>query len=196
MVRHQAIDPPDTCWRVIPLHTPRVLRHCPKCGVLRRFASSDKFRLNAQQVKVDVWLIYKCLECDCTWNCPILERRTVKQIGSELYERFQQNDRDLAWSCAFDYALLSRLRVNVDSGVDVEVECGGTESMGPEKSIRIELTYPGVIRLDRLLGRQLKVSRTCLQEWHDSGRLRVCPEEKHALRKTARTGQIIFLMSP
>src|SRR5688500_4377665 len=34
----------DVVWTVRPLHTPRVLKTCPRCDGPRRFISSDKFR--------------------------------------------------------------------------------------------------------------------------------------------------------
>jgi hypothetical protein len=186
----------EVCWRVIPLATPHVLRHCAKCAETRPFASSDKFRLNAQQRKIDVWLIYKCLVCESTWNCTIVSRRTAKEIGAALYLRFQQNDKELAWTCAFDVSLLSRAGVQINEAVAVQVErfvVNHSESSQREQKIRLELAYPGVIRLDRLLAEQLHVSRSCLQRWFDHGSLLIWPEENNALRKSARNGQIIYL---
>jgi hypothetical protein len=196
MLAVHAIALPEVCWRVVPLETPRVLRRCAKCGEIRRFASSDKFRVNAQQHKVDVWLIYKCLACENTWNCTIIARRAVKEIGPARYLLFQQNDKELAWSCAFDFGLLSRVGVQVDAMVQVQVECSGAdflENGRRDKKIRLELAYPGLIRLDRLLAEQFQVSRSCLQRWFDGGRLLIWPEEKNALRKPARNGQIVYL---
>lgn len=187
---------PEVYWRVVPLETPRILRHCAKCGRMRRFASSDKFRLNAQQRKVDVWLIYKCLECESTWNCTILSRRAVKEIDPAQYLRFQLNDRELAWSYAFDLSLLSQLGVQVDEAVRIQVVRSGEALPGhgqQGKTIHLELAHPGIIRLDRLLAEQLQVSRSCLRRWVDNGRLLVWPKEKNALRKPARNGQIIYL---
>lgn len=196
MVAVTAITLSEVCWRIVPLHPPRVLRYCAKCRSIRRFASSDKFRLNAQQHKVDVWLIYKCLECESTWNCTIIARRTAKEIGPAHYLHFQQNDKEFAWSYAFDLSLLSRLGVQVDTEVEVQVERSSADSRKDDhgsKKIRLELAWPGIIRLDRLLAEQLQVSRSYLQRWVDGERLRIWPEEKNALRKPARNGQIVYL---
>ena len=45
-------------WRVVPLHTPRVIRRCSRCDTTRNFACTEKFRVNAQKRLLDVWLIY------------------------------------------------------------------------------------------------------------------------------------------
>lgn len=196
MVSLNASDLPEVRWCVVPLHTPRVLRHCAKCGTVRRFASSDRFRLNAQQVTIDVWLIYKCVECDCTWNCAIIERCPVRNVDPSRYSLFERNDKELAWSCAFDYQLLSRLGVQVDMTFEVRIESSETglgDHVVGSRMIVIESPYPGIIRLDRLLAHQLRISRTSVQELYDSGRLCIYPDGKNALRKTAQTGQRILV---
>jgi hypothetical protein len=190
-------DLPQVCWCVVPLHTPRVLRHCVKCGTVRRFASSDRFRLNAQQVTVDVWLIYKCIECGCTWNHAIVERCPVRNVDHDKYTLFEMNDEELAWSCAFDYRLLSGAGVQVDMTVEVSVESSGAvqdDHLGLSRMILIESSYPGLIRLDRLLARQLRISRTCVQELYDNGLIHIDPDSKNVLRKEAHTGQRIVLI--
>jgi len=188
---------PEVHWHVVPLHTPRVIRHCAKCGKVRRFASSDRFRLNAQQVTVDVWLVYKCVECECTWNCAIIERCPVRNIDPGTYGLFEKNDRELAWSCAFNYALLSRADAQVDTTFEVTVQSSTTglddNSFGASRIITIESPYAGIIRVDRLLAQQLRISRTCVQEMYKSGRLRIYPDGKNALRTAAHTGQRIHI---
>ena len=196
MVSFNASDLAEVYWRVVPLHTPRVLRHCAKCGRVRRFASSDRFRLNAQQVTVDVWLVYKCVECECTWNCAIIERCPVRNIDPGTYGLFERNDKELAWSCAFDYRLLSGAGVQVDMTFEVSVESsevGLDDHVGGPRMIVIESRYPGIIRLDRLLAQQLRISRTFIQELVEGGRLHIYPGGKKALRKAAHTGQRILL---
>src|SRR5262249_20152834 len=88
---------PEVVWRVVPLETPAVLRHCTKCRKLSRFVCSETFRLNAQQRKVDVWLVYRCAICETTWNCTIFSRCVPEEIDAELYQRLQNNDQDAAW---------------------------------------------------------------------------------------------------
>ena len=185
----------ESCWRIIPLRTPHVLRHCAKCGTTRRFASSDKFRVNAHQRKIDVWLIYQCTVCAQTWNCAIVMRQSPADIGGDLYQRFMQNDRALAWRYAFDSGLLHRAGARVEAVVDVRVEHAGRHGVvaiaGPQQ-IRLALDYPCVLRLDRLLADVLQVSRASIHRWYDCDLLQVWPREKHPLRKPVRHGQVLF----
>jgi hypothetical protein len=111
----------EVCWRILPVTTPRVLRHCSHCGTTRQFACSDTFRVNANQRKIDVWLIYRCVDCDCTWNRTIFTRSTPEEIGLVLYRHFQDNHRETAWHYTFDLAQLHRLGVRCDATVPVRV---------------------------------------------------------------------------
>lgn len=185
-------------WRVIPLETPRVWRRCPKCSEICPFSSSDQFRLNAHQRRIDVWLIYRCTLCDTTWNCPIFTRCTPEEIGGDLYQRFQQNDRDTAWAYAFDFSLLNRVGVRVDTAGLVRVERVPAESptsYGDGQRIALDLPYPCTVRLDRLLASELSVSRSRLQRWYDHGLLHIWPRDNNALRRPIRHGQVITLPS-
>jgi hypothetical protein len=186
----------EVCWRIIPLETPRVWRHCSKCAEVRPFYSSDQFRLNAQQRRIDVWLIYRCTTCDTTWNCTICTRSTPEAIGAELYQQFQHNDRDAAWQYAFDLALLHSLGARVDAEVRFRVErTPGACSNGHQQQITLALSYPCTVRLDRLLASELGVSRSSLQRRVDQGILHIWPHDSNALRKPIRDGQVITLMA-
>jgi hypothetical protein len=112
-----------------------------------------------------------------------------------MYSLFEKNDRKLAWSCAFDYRLLSRGGVQIDMTFEVTIESSepGLDVHVRSRTIVIESLYPGVIRLDRLLARQLRISRTFVQELYDNGGLRIHPDSRRALSKAAYTGQRVFL---
>jgi hypothetical protein len=149
-------------WRISPERTPCVLRACARCGEPRRFGSSDRFRVNASGRKLDVWLIYRCERCDFTWNLTVVERSTPEAIGPERLRAFHENDRDTAWRCAFDEALLGRAGARIDGDVPVRVERAplpvGTIA------IRFEVALGVKVRLDRLLAAELAVPRARVSE--------------------------------
>lgn len=186
----------EVIWRVVPLATPTVIRHCAKCGRVSRFVCSEMFRLNAQHRKVDVWLIYRCAVCETTWNCTIFSRRAPEEIGGELYPRLQENDRDTAWRYAFDLSLLERAGGRADAEVPVQVQhipSNGMSGVSGRLRVVLELLYPCHIRLDRLLAEELQVSRACVERWIEGGALEVLPAEAHVLRRPARHGQMLLL---
>jgi hypothetical protein len=179
-------------WRVAALETPRVWRHCPGCNARRSFRSSDRFRVNAQQRRVDVWLVYRCESCACTWNCTVLARRSPSDIGGDLV-RFERNDVALAWRFAFDRALLRRAGARADPDVAFRVDVVDGGAMQDACSVLIALAQPLEVRLDRVMATALGVGRAQLRRWVESGALHVEPDGRAALGHAARDGQRIVL---
>ena len=99
---------------LVPLETPAILRHCSNCGKKQRFRSSDRFRVNSNHHRTDVWLIYWCETCSATWNYAILERVGPNEVDKTLYRQLIENDRDAAWRFAFDTDHLKRSRLECD----------------------------------------------------------------------------------
>ncbi len=145
-------------WIIKPIETPKVLRSCPKCGGVRKFACSGNFRVNANGRNLDVWLIYKCEACDFTWNMAVLSRVKPEQIEKTLYAAFVANDPDTARRYAFDKSLLAQNHAAancselgytlekqlVDGGNAVELTCG----------------YDIGLRLDKVISEGLGISRS------------------------------------
>jgi hypothetical protein len=152
-------------WKVIPTCPPRIIRPCERCGRPRSFGCSEKFRVNANQRKLDAWLIYKCTSCDRTWNCTIFSRVDTRHIDRCLLQRLHANHQPTAWAYAFDYGLLRR------NGVEVEPTIAYTivgEDLHPhiygQGCVTVLLTaeQPLLVRIDTLLARKLGLSRTQL----------------------------------
>ncbi|WP_243015095.1 DUF1062 domain-containing protein, partial [Brevibacillus borstelensis] len=53
------------------LSPPPAIKYCKKCGKKTEYVCSGLFRVNAQCKYLDIWLIYKCSNCDSTWNMTI-----------------------------------------------------------------------------------------------------------------------------
>ncbi len=159
-------------WRIVPLATPRLLRRCSRCDVQRPFASSDRFRLNANGRKVDVWLVYRCESCGISWNRTVLERRTPEEMGLDLYRRYESNDTDLAWKHAFDVA-----GVATADDVPFRIDRSGNDV----QAIVLQVPWPVGVRLDRLLSRELGIPRSRLERLFD----------RRTLRRPVRDGQIV-----
>jgi len=85
-----------------------VIHKCGHCGKKTTFVTTRRFRVNANKNKLDVWLIYRCKKCKHTLNIPIYERIAPQKIPKELYERFLDNDGELAIQYGADAALFKR----------------------------------------------------------------------------------------
>lgn len=180
-------------WRVIPHGAPSAQRHCTRCAAARAFTPTQNFRVNAQQKRVDVWLIYRCSACDETWNRPIVERGSVSGIGNERFERLQRNDRDLALDYAFNVDDLSNRGINVDADLPFAIQAEGVSNGvgGAAVWITLALERPLGMRLDRLVATALGVSRSRVVSWWRSGALRVVPQRSNALQRPPHDGQVI-----
>jgi hypothetical protein len=147
------------------------MRNCSHCGGKSAFAWSSKFRVNAQQRSLDVWLIYNCEKCSSTWNMAILSRVRPEDIDRVLYDKLLENNAELAFRYAFDADLLRRNNAsacydNVTyevEGDDFTLEALQTEDI----TLHIRSPYNLQLRLDKLLREKLGISRrtweTCLQ---------------------------------
>ena len=181
-------------WAIAPKIAPQPLINCNRCGGVKAYRCSWKFRVNANGKRVDVWLIYRCVDCDNSWNFGILERCNRRDIAPELLEALESNDPAMASRHAFDVvALRSRIgRVEEFPEVTVEKQMLGDR---PEDisalELRLGLEIPTPLRLDRLLAGELGISRSRLQALEENRLLTVDPGGAKALRKPARSGTAI-----
>lgn len=155
-------------WHIKPLGTPAVMRSCSHCGGQSQFVCSSKFRVNAQQKHLDVWLIYNCKKCGGSWNMTLFSRVRPEDIGRELYDGLLENNADLAIKYAFDAALLRRNNAWVcydNVAYEVEGDDFSIETLQHEEiTLHIKSPYNLQLRLDKLLREKLGLSR---RAWED-----------------------------
>lgn len=178
-------------WVITPTATPAILRNCSKCGSNSRFLCSDSFRVNANGKNIDVWLIYKCAQCDTAWNMEILSRAKPNQIEPSLYESFVKNDPALAVKYAFDARILGKNKAAAcydDMTYIVEKEAIANGS----NMIEIITDYDLNIRLDKLLSEQLSISRAKIKSLFEDGII-LCQDSK-ATFKTKISGTIKLII--
>ncbi|MDY3795644.1 MAG: DUF1062 domain-containing protein [Agathobacter sp.] len=86
----------------------KVYHRCGGCGKKQVFINSEKFRVNANGNRIEVWLIYRCKKCKHSWNLSIYERTRPSKIPSDEYELFMENDSELACKYGNDIEFLKR----------------------------------------------------------------------------------------
>ncbi len=154
-------------WTVTPLTAPEPILICPGCGRARPFRSSGKFRLNANGKQLDAWLIYKCTSCAATWNRPLFERRAVRTLDPATLQALHSNDPRHAETLAFDVHQLRRHAPKVREAADVQVHkqvLRQESSAWSRLDILFAVPVPTSVRMDRLLARELQMSRTKVLE--------------------------------
>ena len=159
---------------------------------MKAYRCSDKFRVNANGKRIDVWLIYRCIDCDNSWNFGIFERCNRRDIEPALLAALESNDPALARRHAFDVVALRNRVGRVEEFSDVAVQKRSLGDKGATTlEIRLGLEMPTSLRLDRLLAGELGISRSRLQALEEKRLLIVVPDGAKALRKPAREGTTI-----
>jgi hypothetical protein len=102
-------------WEVLAKNTPLLKRKCNHCNS-DRFYCSEKFRMNAQKKNIDIWLIYRCIKCDSTYNLTIFSRTKPELINKDLFNKFLENNKELAWKYAFSLEASRKNNVELDFG--------------------------------------------------------------------------------
>ncbi|MEW6633595.1 MAG: DUF1062 domain-containing protein [Pseudomonadota bacterium] len=181
-------------WTIAPRIAPRPLINCNRCGDVKPYRCSEKFRVNANGRRIDAWLIYRCVACDNSWNFTILERRNRRDIEPALLAALESNEPALARRLAFDAAALRDRTARIEEFVDVAIRkqiLGGNPEDAAAFWLELRLDAATPLRLDRLLAAELGVSRSRLQGWEDKGRLTIEPDQAKALRKPVRDGMAV-----
>lgn len=181
-------------WAIVPKTAPRPLINCNRCGTVKAYRSSGKFRVNANGKRIDVWLIYRCVDCDNSWNFGIFERRNRREIEPALLQALESNDTALARRHAFDVVALRRRVARVEEFFDVAIHkqrLGDMRETATVLELQLGLEMPTSLRLDRLLAGELGISRSKLQALEQKRLLVVDPDAAKALRKPARDGATI-----
>ena len=185
-------------WTLVPSHAPMPWHHCPTCATARAFRSSGKIRLNANGRRLDAWLIYRCAACDQTWNRALFERRAVQRIAPADLDALQQSAPACVEPFEHDVAALRRQAVRVDLCDDAAV-IKPVRPNGVVRYAHVELTlavrHATGCRLDRVLARELGVSRTQLQALDKSCALTVKGGGRKALHRSIGQEIIIHLKS-
>lgn len=182
-------------WTITPKISPQPWIACGGCGCLKPFKSSGRIRLNANGRKLDAWLIYRCSDCEKTWNRTLFERRNVRDLSESTLAALQDSDPDWVRLQEFDVDGLRRNAQRIDWSPDAVVRKEMIQRSSGWTTLEIELAanFALSLRLDRLLASQLPVSRTRLQSLHDEGKLKVHSGRDDALRHRIKAGMRIAI---
>lgn len=108
-------------WEVKAKNTPLLKKKCNHCNS-NRFQCSDKFRLNAQKKNIDIWLIYRCVKCNNTYNMTVFSRIRTESISKEIFKKFSENNTEIAWQYAFSQEAIMKNNAEADwKSVEYEI---------------------------------------------------------------------------
>ena len=182
-------------WTLTPKTSPQPWIACSGCRSPKLFRSSGKIRLNANGKRLDAWLVYKCIDCDKTWNRTLFERQTVHGLAPSTLEALQRSDPDWVRAREFDLDGLRRIVKRIEEPPDIVTRKEAVRAAGDWTVLEIEIVaeFPVNARLDRLLASELAISRSRLQAFRGGGRLKAHPARNDFLRCRPKDGiKIIF----
>lgn len=169
-------------WEVTALTTPLIKKKCSKCNKNTLFYCSDKFRLNSQKKYLDVWLIYRCNDCDTTYNLTILSRTKPDMIDRVLLQKFMQNDEQQAWQYALDSDVAKRNQVEHDYSqmqyniIREELSLSQIAEIGSDfVEFEIKLDHSLPLKLNQIIRTALDISSTRLDKMLSLGIISVLP---------------------
>ncbi|NLS19828.1 DUF1062 domain-containing protein [Rhizobium sp. P40RR-XXII] len=182
-------------WTISPRISPQPWIACSGCGSPRPFRSSGKVRLNANGKRLDAWLVYKCIDCEKTWNRTLFERRTVHDLTPSTLEALQRSDPDWVRAQEFDLDGLKRRAKRIEEPPDVIIRKEMIRAASDWTGLGIETAaeFPVNLRLDRLLASELAISRSRLEALRDGGKLKADPGRSDFLRHRPKGGMRISL---
>ena len=179
-------------WEARIVAAPMTVKYCKHCGRKTPFACSGRFRINAQQKRLDIWLIYKCSVCDTTWNMPVYERISPQALPQETLHRYTNNDAELALLYATDTARLKQCGSEPCPCV-VSIE-GEDIELFDDTEIHLTAKLPTSVRIAAILREKLKLSRSAYERMCAGGNI-VCISG-HDLQKGKMNGDIIVQIKP
>lgn len=162
-------------WEVQCVSTLPVFKYCRKCGKKMEFTCSGQFRINAQRKYLDIWLIYKCLRCNTTWNAEIYSRISPQALESDRLDRFLRNEKELVEQYAMNSAFLHGN--GVETGIPQYSIIG--ESFSPEGGIQLKINskYAVPVKVSALVRGKLCLSQKEFARLAAEKRIRSIPEQ-------------------
>lgn len=159
----------NVIWTARYLSAPTAVRYCKHCGTRTAFASSGLFRVNAQQKALDVWLIFKCVNCDTTWNLTVLSRVNPAALPPDLLHGFHSNEERLAMRYATDMALIKRN--GAEPGIPAIEILGEQVDFTEPARVTVTADWPMEYKAATAIRDKLGLSRSRFDSLCDSGRI-------------------------
>lgn len=195
-------------WEINAKNSPLLKKKCNHCDS-NRFQCSDKFRLNAQKKNIDIWLIYRCIECNNRYNLTVFSRIRTESIPKDLFLKMSENNCEIAWQYAFSHEV--RRKNNVEADLDsveyniVHEEISVNEMLHlPSETLTFKINYPFDfhLRMSAVIRRCLNLSLRQLDQLIDNNAVSVNErplQKKHKIKNgdviTINRQSLIALLS-
>ena len=159
-----------------------ILHACAGCKRKQSFVNTGCFRVNANGNKLDVWLIYQCQKCRHTLNIPIFERISPSKLEKELYEKFLENNAELAEEYGKSFSFFKSKKLEVDLSTATIVLCdengNADECETCTNADRIVVHNDSGLKLknEKLIAMVLKISRSAAKKLIEENKISLTAE--------------------
>lgn len=157
-------------WEVQYLSPPLAVRYCKKCVRKSEYICSGLFRVNAQRKYLDIWLIYKCSNCDTTWNSTVYSRINPQSLSSERLEQFHMSESNLVEQYAMDIELLRRNGAEV--GLPNYRITGDEICIDNPTELHIISKYSCQLKVSKILREKLYLSQKAFEQMLDCDKIK------------------------
>jgi hypothetical protein len=183
-------------WEVKAKNTPLLKKKCNHCSS-DRFQCSDKFRLNAQKKNIDIWLIYRCVQCNNTYNITVFSRIRTESISKDLFDKLSENNLETAWTYAFSLETIRKNNVETDpESVEYEIICDDlsvedlTNMKNEMISFQMEYPFDFNVKLSTVIRKCLGLSSSQLNQLLDINAV-YCNEKLLQKKYKIKNGDIV-----
>lgn len=165
-------------YEIITEESFSVIRNCAGCGKKTRFKNTRRFRVNANENKIDVWLIYQCERCKHTLNLSVYERQKATAISQKEYRNFLDNDEQLAEIYGKDVQFFKRNKAEIDfQNINYRIEKRKEEINKREngQQVLVVIHNPNhlKIRPEKQVAEVLKLSRSQVKKFLDKEEIKI-----------------------
>ena len=177
-------------WDVQYLSLLPVLRYCKKCGKKSVFICSGQFRVNAQRRCLDIWLIYKCLSCDTTWNATIYSRVSPQSLPTDLLDDFYKSNEELVEHYAMTGDFLRGNGVEV--GLPSYSVVGNNFSLDETVELEIKSKYSCSMKVSSIVREKLNLSQKKYLQLILNGRIKSISDQNLKSRRLKNGIILVF----
>lgn len=177
-------------WDIQYQFPPSAIRYCKKCGKKTEYICSGLFRINAQRKYLDIWLIYRCSDCDSTWNMTIYSRINPKSIDLKTLDGFHSNNKELAKKYAMDTDLIGKN--GAEASLPKYKILGDDINFDTPIELHIKSFYQSRVKVASLLREKMNLSKKAFEQMITRGIIRSV--EGLDLKKCRLKGNTILII--
>lgn len=146
-------------WAVRRTRLPLLALRCVACPSDRATVGNGRFRVNANNKLLHVWLLVSCVSCDRTSKLTVHDRVPVRSLRGDLLAGYSANSPSLVVDTLLDPLIARRNRFTLDWDGRWELHAPSVPDHPWPLQITVTFDDPVPVRVDWLIAHGLGISR-------------------------------------